>query len=793
MRLHDVRAALRTLARRPGLTFTVILTLTLGIGANSAIFSAVDAVLLRPLPYPAADRLVSIHESNLERRQSTMLVAPGRLEEWQRMNRSFDGMAGSYFENVTDTTGALPERVEAMRISPRFFSVLGVAASSGRTTSPQEEIFGGPGVVVISDGFWRKRFNADPAAVGRSLTLGGGTRTVIGVMPPSFRYPTATTEVWIPAQAPAFLLQARQARFYKAIGRLRPGVTVEQAQADLSAVQARLGEQYPATDKGWAAALAPLKEEQVAGVRRSLWFLLGAVLLVLLAACGNVACLMLADAAKREQEVAIRFALGASRRAVLHQLLVEGLLLALGGAALGLLIAYWSTRLLRAYATQLPRVQDVHVDLRLIVFTFALGMTTTLLFALTPALQATRRDIAGRLAHGGRAQIGGRQLLQRALVAAQVALAIMLLVGAGLLIRSFARLQQTSPGFDTADVLTFRMSAQWAERTDAVMNRQLRTIARLKAIPGVLSAAFSNSLPAGIDFPPGEFRIAGRDAPEHLFAYGRSVSADYFRTLRIPLLQGEICRDDPAKPFQSVVVTRAFADRFFPGENPIGHVIQPVTIAGLQQRVDGIVGDVRENGVMKDAPALSYTCGLQPYWPDPYFIIRTDPARPASMSAIREALREIEPKRAIYSVTPLDDVLADSVSQQRLNTLLLTVFAVTALLLAAVGLYGTLSQFVSQRRREIGLRMALGAQPRQVLAQVVGHGAIVTAIGIAAGLAGALALSRLMATLVFGIPSRDPVTFAVVPLVLAAMAAAATIAPARRAIRVDPMEALRDD
>ncbi len=789
----QLRSASRSLLRRPALAAAVIATLTLGIGANSAIFSAVDAVLLEPLPYPNPDRLVSVYESNLARRQSTQLVAPGRLEEWNRMNQTFLGLAASYFENMTDTTAALPERVEAMRVSPRFFAVLGVPAAIGRTLNSQEELFGGPRAAVLSDVFWRKRFEANPLVVGQSLILGGASYTIVGIMPPSFRYPKATTEVWLPTQAPEMFLKARGARLYTAIGRLKPGVTPEQGQADLSAVEARLAVQYPQTDAGWAAAVVPLKEEQVGGVRRSLWLLLGAVLLVLLAACGNVACLMLADATRREHEIAVRLALGASRMRVVAQLLLEGAMLAFAGSCLGLLVAHWGLDLLRSMATQLPRADELGIDVRIVVFTLTIGVMTTVLFALAPALQATRSAVATRLGHG-RGQIGGRQRLQRTLVATQVALAIVLLAGAGLLVRSFSRLQQVSPGFDPTGVLTFRISSQWTESTAATMSRHLRTMERLNKVPGVASSAFSIVLPAGADFPPIEFTIAGRDAREHLFSTSRSVSAAYFSTLHIPVLQGGVCRDDPAKPFRQVVVTRAWADRFFPGESPIGHFIEPLSLAGqAPQEIIAVVGDVRENGLTKEPPALMYGCGLQPYWPDPFFLVRTDPARPATVRAIREALREIEPKRAMYSIRLLADTLTESISQQRLNTVLLVLFAATALLLAAVGLYGVMSQFVSARQREIGVRMALGARPAHILSTVVGQAAAVTAVGILVGIAGAFALARSMATLVFGVSTRDPVTFVAVPLLLTIVAAAATILPARRAARVDPMLALRDN
>ena len=788
--LHEWRAALRSVTRRRGLALAIVLTLTLGIGANSAIFSAIDAILLKPLPYPAADRLVAVYETNAGQKQLTSLVAPVRLEEWNRMNRSFDGLAGSYFENMTDTTGPLPERVAAMRTSPRFFSVLGTPAAVGRFVTAEEEVFAGPATVVLSDTFWRARFNADPSVIGSSLVLGGVSRTIVGVMPPSFRYPSASTEVWIPAQMSAGLLSARQARFYKAVGRLKREVTREQAREDLSAIQSRLGEQFPQTDRGWDASVVSMKEEQIGGVRRSLWLLFGAVLLVLLAACGNVACLLLADATRREHEVAVRFALGAARSIIVRQLLLEGLILSLAGSITGLVLARWGIDALRTAATRLPRAAELHMDLRLVAFTLTLGVLTTMFFALAPALQATRSEFASRLAHGARGQVGGRQLLQRTLVAAQIALAVVLLIGAGLLIRSFSRLQQVSPGFDPNHVLTFRMSASWSERPESVASRQFRTVQRLTSVPGVMSAALNSTLPAGADYPPSEFKITGRETGEHYFAVGRGVSADYFRTLRIPLLQGDTCRDDPRLGGPGrVVVNRAFADRFFPGQNPIGHHV----VQRSPGEIVGVVADVREQGLIKDPEPIMYNCGLMPFWPDPYYIVRTDPARPVTMTAIREALQEIEPRRAVYEAATLTETLSGSLSQPRLNTILLGLFAATAMMLAAVGLYGMLVQFVSQRRREIGLRMALGARPGQVLAQVLRYGAVVTGAGVLLGLAGAFVLARFMATLVFDVSWRDPITFVAVPLVLAMIAAGATILPARRAVRVDPMRALRED
>jgi predicted permease len=789
--LAQLAAAARIVSHRRAAALTVILTLTLAIGANSAIFSAVDAVLLRALPFPAPDRLVVVNELNPGLKQAVQLVAPVRLEEWHRANRSFDGLAGSYFENMTDTTGDTPARVEAMRVSPRFFSVLGVPAALGRTLAPDEEVFGGPQAVVISDAFWRTRRNGDPDVVGQSILLAGVRRTIVGVMPPSFRYPTTTTEAWVPAQMTGGLGRERRARFYQTVGRLKPGVATEQAEADLTGIQGRLAEQFPETDRGWSARVMSLKEEEIGGIRGSLWLLFAAVSLVLVAACGNIACLMLAEAARREHEIAVRFALGASRAAVMRQLLTEGLVLTIVGASFGLIVARWGIDALRQAASQLPRIDTVRMDARLVVFTIAISALTTTLFALAPALQTTKRDTSEALARGGRTQAGGRHLAQRALVAAQVALAIVLLAGAGLLIRSFASLQRISPGFESANVLTFRMSASWAENANAVVARHARTVARLQQIRGVEAAAVSQAMPAGLDFPPTELRIAGRDSREPIFAQARIVSSSYFQTLHIPMLQGETCSGQPTGPAATkALVTRAFVDRFFPSENPIGRaVIAPNSTLDII----GVVGDVRERGLAHDAEPLVYACGYSGYWPDAVFVIRTNPARPVSLSTIRAALAEIEPARAVYGVHALDEVFADAISERRLNTALLTLFAATTLLLAAMGLYGVLSQLVAARRREIGVRMALGARASQILGSVVGQAATVTGAGIAAGLAGAFVLARFMTTLVFGISARDPLTFALAPVVLSVVAGVAAFVPARRAATTDPMQVLRQD
>ena len=788
--LEELRAAARAVVRRRALAVTVVLTLSVAIGAAAAVFAVVDAVLLKPLPYPGADRLTAVYESNAAQGQHASLVAPVRLEEWNSRTRAFDGLAGSYFENVTETSGPIPERVAAMRTSRRFFTVLGTPAALGRTTTDEEERFGGPAVVVISDGFWRARLNADPSAIGRQLVLAGSPRTIVGVMPRSFRYPTAATDAWIPAQRPAGLLSARQARFYTAVGRLKPQVTADQARDDLASIQQRLGVEFPQTDAGWSARVVALKDDKTGDISRSLWLTFGAVVLVLLAACGNIASLLLAAASRREHEVAIRVALGAERRRVLRQLLLEGLVLSVMGCAGGLLLAAWSLQAGGAAASGFAEFSDIAIDARVVIFTMATGLLATTGFALVPALQITRRRVSGALAQGPRTVAGGRQRLQRALVAAQIAVAVVLLVGSGLLIRTFIRLQQTPPGFDPADVLTFRISAAWGERPEAVANRQLRTLEHLRGAPGVLSVGLATTLPAAADSPPNEFVIQGRPSTERSLAVARQVSAGYFATLRVPLLEGHICSDTTNAPTPSrVVVSKAFADKFFHGETAVGHRI----VQRFPSEIVGVVGDVRERSLLTPPEPVIYLCGLMPYWPDPYYLVRTDPSNAASLASLRQVVKGLEPGRAVYDAVPLTTRLAETLSQRRLATALLGIFAAATLMLSVLGVYGMLAQFVSERRREIGLRMALGARAGQIVTHILGYASITVAAGIAAGAGLAYAAGKLMAALVYGVSVHDPAAMAGGPLLLLVIAVVATALPLRDALRIEPRESLRGE
>ena len=782
----------RSLFRRPAFFCAVVFTLTLGIGANSGIFSVVDTVLLKPLPYPNGDRLMALFESNLRKRLPHENLAPVRIEEWNRMNQSFTAISGAYTENNAETSGELPEMLVTARVAPRFFSVLGTSPALGRTFSPEEDLFNGPNAAVISERFWRRRFGADTAAIGRILRIGNSSYPLIGVMPDWVRFPASNVDVWVPAKLPPGVMRARTARWESAVARLKEGVTMQSAQADLSAIQARLASDFPLTDADWSSLVEPLKEETVGGMRRSLWILFGAVCFVLLITCANVACLVLVQAHRREREIALRFSLGARRYQVIREQLIEAFCLAIPGCLLGLAVSFGVTSMFRRAAAVLPRADEVHLDGRIVVFTFSISLLSAVLFGLIPALRSTN------WAQAARTQMGGRHRIQRLLVSAQVALAIVLLVGSGLLIRSLARLGQVSLGFDPENVLAFRISASYGETNNRpqVAQRLNRTLETLQTIPGVTSAALSSgALPGGGQPYISQFHIAGQDTEtesKKVFADEEVVTPDYFRLLRIPILSGSTCRInfDP-KAQLTALVDRSFADRYFSGESPIGHYVSEVSYPTPLQIV-GVTGDIRKHGFAHDPGPTVYWCGM-PFNPGPDFLVKT-PGDPLRVSeAVRQRIHAMDPNRAVYAVQRLSDYVSSTLTERRFQMVLLSSFAAMALLLAAVGLYGVTSFLVSLRTREIGLRAALGASPGRIFAQILREGALTTAMGVALGLAGAFVLTRFIANLLFGVAPTDPVTFVTVPLLLTCVSAAALLMPAHRATSIDPMEALRQE
>jgi len=791
----NLRAAFRFMRKSPSFSITVILTLALGIGANSAVFSAIDAILLRPLPFPQGDQLTRLDQFNRKAPGTGPFVAPVRVGDWDRMNSTFQAISGYYTQNDSETSGALPEKLTRAFVAPRFLEVMGVAPTLGRDFSPQEQRFGGPDAILISDRFWRRRFNADPAALGKRLRFGNWVSTIVGVMPPSFRFPDKEVDLWAAVPFDAPYAQSRDSTWFIVIGRMKPGVTVARAQADITTVQSRLGRAFPKPDADLAVTVLPLKETAIGGVRRSLWVLYGSVSLLLLIACTNIAALLLSRASERQHEIAIRFSLGASRASVIVQLLSEAFTLALAGAAVGLILANGTSRVFRTLARDLPRVEEIAVDWRLVLYTVVCALAATLLCALIPAIRATRSGLSGSLAQASRTQVSSRNPLHLLLVGVQVALAVALLSGAGLLVRSFQALGQVSPGFDSSHVLTFRISAGWGETVNmnALRQRIQRTNELLGSLPGVEAAASAGSLP-GV---PQQFQVEmkavepGADPAHKIVVEGRSITPGYFAALHIPLMAGGLCREDAGK--LSAVVNRSFANTYFPQLQVIGRHMTVPSFARLPPiEISGVVGDARESGLnVAPAPTL-YLCDSTPE-PDPHFLLRTYGDPMAMAQTVRRKIHEIEPTRSVFDVMPLSEQLDDAFAENRMRTVLLTFFALTAITLASIGLYGMLSYFVTVRRRETGLRLALGALRGQILRRFLFQGLGVSLLGCVAGLALAAALARLISGMLYGVSTSDAITLTGVTLLTIVVAVVASLVPSLRAARVEPMQVLREE
>ena len=813
--LANFKSAFRFIRKSPSFSLAVILTLALGIGANSAVFSVIDAILLRPLPFPNGDQLMRLGQYNPKAKSPQTFVAPVRLEDWNRMNSAFQMMSGYYRDDGSETSGVLPEKVAEAFVAPRFLQVLGVSPALGRDFSADEEHFGGPNTVLISDGFWRRRFQGDPNVIGKKLRINGFSYSIVGIMPASFLFPDRDADLWVPVPPDAPYAQSREYTWYAVIGRLKPRVTVEQARANLTTVQVQLGKAFPKPDAELAVAIQPLKETRVGDVRRSLWILFGSVSLLLLIACTNIVALLLARATQRQHEISVRFSLGASRIAVVTQLLTEAFVLSFIGAALGLFVAGGASSVFRSLAGSLPRVEEIRLDGRIVIYSLACSVVATILCGLLPAIRGTRRNISGSLAQANRTQVSGRNPLQWTLVGVQVALAVTLLAGAGLLLRSFRALGRVSPGFEASHVLTFHISASYGETVDwkRLTQRIDRTLDELRGVPSVEAAGASATVPGVPSQYQTELRFTeGEQDPEHkMVTESRFITPGYFATMKIPLLSGELCREPrfistPADPTGTqhteatalqVLVNRSFADTYPAGSTVIGHHLQVLNNPFLRPsdigEVRGIVGDAREEGMNRPPSPTVYWCFGAPGGPDPFYLVRTRTEPMAMAETVRKMIHEIEPARSVFNIMPLEEHLDEAFAENRLRTVLLAFFAATAVSLACVGLYGTLSYSVSIRRREVGLRLALGALQGQIVKQFLLQGLGVALLGCVAGWVLAAVFGRVLSGMLYGVTSSDVPTLTAVVLLVLVVAAVASLVPAIRAARVEPMNVLRDE
>ena len=807
--LQDIRYGIRMLLKRPSFTLIAVIALALGIGANTAIFSVVNAVLLRPLPFPQAERLMNVWETNPQRGQKRAAVSYPDFADWRAQNHVFEYMSTYHDSDFILTGGSEPLRLSGAVVNADLFPLLGATPSLGRAFTTDEDKPGESGrVVVLSHGLWQRQFNADPHITGRAIALNGSSYTVVGVMPAGFQFPIESTpiELWTTVAGDAAgsdpITSQRGAHYMSVIARLKPGVTQAQAQADLDTIAARLAQQYPDTNAHRGTNVMSALESLVGDVRPALLILLGAVGCVLLIACANVANLLLARATTRHKEIAIRAALGASRLRVVRQLLTESVLLALAGGALGLLVALWGGDLLVALSGEdIPRAAQVGLDVRVLGFTLLVSFVTGVLFGLVPALHAARFDLTESLKEGGRSGTEGarRNHVRSALVVAEVAIALVLLVGAGLLMQSLRRLQHVNPGFDAHNVLTLNVTlpeVRYKTPQQVEFYRNLRE--RVAQLPGVTSASVVFPLPLSGDRIGISFETEGRPLPPSDLPVTefRTINPDYFHTLNIPLRKGRdfTARDDAHAP-GVIIVNEAFAQKFFPNEDPIGRRIKPGISTDenepVMREIVGVVGNVRHRSLSTAAEPEAYVPHAQVPFGSMTLVVKTAPDARSLVSAVRNEVRALDKDLPVYNVKTLEDYLAASVAQPRFNTLLLASFAGLALVLTAVGLYGVMSYAVVQRTHEMGIRIALGAQTGDVLKLVVGQGMLLALIGVGMGLLASLAATRVLASLLYEVSAADPLIYAGITLLITTVALLACYIPARRATKVDPMVALR--
>jgi putative ABC transport system permease protein len=795
--LHDIRYALRVMLRARSVTFIAVATLALGIGANTAIFSVINALLLRPLPYPDSERLVIVWQDLRPRGgPATEWTGPSQQFDWKAQTDVFESLTSVRGWTASVAGGDIPESLSGEQTTFDYFDVVGVRPALGRAFRDEDDVPNAPRVVLLSHGLWSRRYGADPRVIGTRISINGESHEVIGVMPAGFTpiYINAA-QMWRPMRLRRDN-PSRNSAVFHTFGRLRSGVSIEQARARLAALAAQLQATHPDTDNGKGINPVPLQEQRVGSMKPSLFMLQGAVAFVLLIACVNIANLLLSRASGRSGEIAVRRALGADRFRIVRQLLTESVLLAACGGGLGAILGTWGVSALKSLAPDgTPRIDEVTIDARVLAFTAALSIVTGLVFGLVPAAHAARDRFSGALKQGGRGQMGdGGGRARRALIVAELALALMLLVGGGLLLRTFVALQRVDLGFNPSHVLTgFVLPPQTVYKTDEQRKAFYDALlARTAALPGVQQAALSSVLPLSGD-SDSDFLIEGRPAPtrssDALISWYRIVSANYLSMLEIPVKRGRLFRDREAEP--TVVINESMAKRYWPNEDPIGRRVRFGDDKAPWMTIVGIVADVQVRGARGNAVVETYI----PYWHAPEaginIVLKTagDPA--ALGEPLRRAVKELDPGIAVAGIASLDQIVADSIGSSRFYALLVGVFAGLALVLAAVGIYGVMSYAVAQRTREIGVRLALGAAERQIFGLVVGESLKLAAIGLAIGLAGAVALGRALRQMLFGIGSADAATFAGTATILVVVAFLASYLPARRAMKIAPMEALR--
>ncbi|MET0626229.1 MAG: ABC transporter permease [Pyrinomonadaceae bacterium] len=805
--LQDVRYGVRVLAKAPGFTLVAVLAVALGVAANTAIFSVINAVLLEPLPYREPGRLVSLWEMNRARDARQNVLSPANLIDWKEQSNVFEDVAAFTDGAANMTGGGDPEEVVVGYVTPNLFPLLGVEPIKGRGFSPDDARPGAARTVVLSHGLWQRRFGSDPAILGKTFNLSGAPATVVGVMPARFQWfvrkgsrTAAPPEMWSPFEL-GDAYRKRQGRYMSAVARLKEGVTRERAEMELNHLAARLEQQYPEFNKGWGAEVVLLRDQFAGPIKPVLWVLLGAVGFLLLIACANVANLLLARGATRHKEIAIRTALGAGRARVVRQLLTESLLLAIVGGALGLLLAWWGVELLVAMS---PRdvldLGGVGVNVPVLLFTLGVSLLTGVVFGVVPAFEASRVSTSESLKDGAKGTTMGKRggRLRGAFVVAEIALALVLLVGAGLMLKSFARLRSVDPGFEPANLLTMRVSLPTRKyKEDAqVIAFTRRAAERLAALPGVTAAGAVNYLPFAGPGAATNFKIVGRPDPppgEEPDTDVRVTDENYFRAMGVPVLSGRMyTAQESAERGKVAVVTRSFAEKYFPGEDPIGkQLVVNMKNEPNPTEIVGVVGDIKLHALDEQPHPTVYWPHAELVYSNMTFVVRTSGDPAALGTAARAAIQSIDADQPVADLRPMNQFLAESVTRARFAATMLGVFALVAMALAGVGVYGVMSYAVAQRTHEIGVRVALGAQARDVLRLVVGHGMALAGAGLAAGLAGAFALTRLLSSLLFEVSTTDLFTYATLTGFLLVVALVACLIPALRATRVDPMVALR--